>query len=87
MEKMLMKARNLPVEKVGDYTLVVRFYEDTLTKTAPTIMFKEFCVAYHYDPESDTWAQGHYFSDIDGAYAFLQKIKKEEEDRDLFKPF
>ena len=84
--RMAMRARNLPVETRGDYTLVVRFYEDTLAKVNPCVMFKEFVVALHYDFKTDTWSQGHYFSDIDGAYAFFNK-KREEVSEDLFKPF
>ena len=83
--RMAMVVRNLPVETCGDYTLVVRFYEDVIVKAEPCVMFKEFVVAHHYNPETDTWAQGHYFSDLEGAYTFLSK--KREEDKDLFKPF
>ena len=83
--RMAMRVRNMPVETCGDYTLVVRFYEDTLVKVNPVVMFKEFVVAHHYNLETDTWAQGHYFSDIEGAYTFF--CKKREEVEDLFKPF
>lgn len=32
---------------------------------------KEYVVAYFYDPKTNTWGQGHYFSDFYDAMAFM----------------
>lgn len=49
-----------------DYTLLIRLDEDD-----KPVKCQPYVVAWHYEPESQTWAQGHYFDEIKDAVAFL----------------
>ena len=49
-----------------NYTLLMRLDEDN-----NPVKCQPYVVAWHYEPESQTWAQGHYFDDIKQAVAYL----------------
>ena len=51
-----------------NYTLLMRFDEDE-----KPVKCQPYVVAWHYDSDSDSWAQGHYFDDIKSAVDFLCK--------------
>ena len=55
------------MKTVGDYTLVARVREN--------FTVHEYVVAWCYDKESDSWGQGHYFSDIEDAIKYFKKTR------------
>lgn len=57
---------NLTIAKNGEYTLLMRFGEDE-----KPVKCQPYVVAWLYESESDTWAQGHYFDDIKSAVEYL----------------
>lgn len=59
--------KNLVMKTVGDYTLVARVREN--------FTVHEYVVAWCYDKESDSWGQGHYFSDIEDAIKYFKKTR------------
>ena len=56
--------KNLVLKTKGDYTLVARV-RDNFT-------VYEYVVAWCYDEKSDSWCQGHYFSDIEEAVRYFK---------------
>lgn len=63
--------KNLVLSSLKDYTLIARVREDNTVY--------EYVVAYCYDSKTDSWQQGHYFSDLRKAVSFmeLKKLSKE----------
>lgn len=54
-----------------DYTLIAR-----VTDNAKVY---EFVCAWHYDENSKSWGQGHYFKTLVTAYCFIQaKLKQQD---------
>lgn len=62
--------KSMVMKKDGDYTLVARVNEDGT--------IHEYVVAWCYDECDDTWAQGHYFSDIVDAVCYMDKGLKQK---------
>ena len=54
------KNRYRILEAAGDYTLIDR-----------ATSFQPFVVCWLFDTKTYTWAQGHYFSDIDAARMWM----------------
>lgn len=61
-----MKHVILSQNKTNEYTLVLRLKDNgELVKCSP------FVVAWRYSNTTDSWAQGHYFEDIESAMIFM----------------
>lgn len=50
--------------KFGDYTVLVN----------PNNSVTPYVVAYRYDEEDGSWAQGHYFDNVRGALEYACKM-------------
>ena len=58
----------LDLNPAKDYTLLIRLNDDgEVLDTTP----QPFIVAYQYDKKTDTWAQGHYFHNLQSAIQFM----------------
>lgn len=57
--------KNLVLKIDGEYALIARVREDGTVH--------EYVVAWCYKKETDSWGQGHYFSDIVEAVCYFDK--------------
>lgn len=60
--------RNVFMRELDDYTLLARMNEENL-------VIYEYVVAWCYNKDTDSWAQGHYFQDVADAIQFMQYKK------------
>lgn len=56
--------KNVKMRELGEYTLLARMTEDTF-------VIHEYVVAWCYNSDTDTWAQGHYFQNVSDAVRFM----------------
>ena len=68
-----MKHVILAENKINEYTLIVRVHEDTDSK----LDCCPFVVCWRY--KDGTWAQGHYFSELESAILFMHFKSAAEE--------
>lgn len=59
MNKNLVLSKN----EVKSYTLLARLKEDGTVR--------EYCVAWKFNAETDSWGQGHYFSRLEDAMDYM----------------
>lgn len=57
--------RNFVIQTQGNYSLLARIKDNG--------ELHEFCVAYGYDKETDSWGYGSYFTKLENAMAFLKE--------------
>ena len=65
--------KNLVLSKLGDYTLIARVREDNTVY--------EYVVAWCYNEETDSWAQGHYFRELSDAVFYMENKKMTKEQK------
>lgn len=61
-----------------DYVLIARVQDDDSVY--------EYVAAFNYDDEDGTWAQGHYFSELDNAIEYLNE-KCEERHKEVIEQY
>lgn len=62
MNKHIILSENIKEE----YTLLIR-----LTSKGKPVTCEPFVVAWKYDHESESWAQGHYFQSLESALIYM----------------
>ena len=60
-----MKHIILSQNRTNEYTLVLRLKDNGEFTNSP------FVVAWRYSYKTDSWAQGHYFQDLESAVMFM----------------
>ena len=75
MSKHFILAEN----KNNNYTLILRVKENDIIAPYP------YVVAWLYDDKTDSWAQGHYFTDLTSAMLYMHFKDKCEEVYELMK--
>lgn len=75
MSKHFILAEN----KNNNYTLILR------VKDNGELTYSPFVVAWLYNDKTDSWAQGHYFTDLTSAMLYMHFKDKCEEVYELIK--